>query len=298
MPFLSFLRRSALVVWDAYWRFTYNDGWAIASHVAMSTLLALFPFLIFVTALASFIGTSNLAESVVNLLFAAWPDMVKKPIEAEVHNVLTGQRRDLLTLGAALMLYFSSSGVEAVRVGLNRAYGVAETRWWWQTRSQSMLFVILAAAALLTLAFLIVLAPTGFSMAERTFPIYSREIRDFQESVVTQRYLITAAILFVALLAAHLWLPNGKRRIMEVLPGIIVTMVFWVVAATAFAYYLTAYASYATTYAGFAAVMVALVFLYFISVIFILGGELNSAWTRSRTAKEKPPEKTMLPIDL
>lgn len=298
MPIFSFFRRCALVAWDGYWRFTYNDGWAIASHVAMSVLLALFPFLIFVTALASFIGTRDLAESVVNLLFSAWPDMVKVPIEAEVHNVLTGQRRDLLTLGAALMLYFSSSGVEAVRVGLNRAYGVAETRWWWQTRAQSMLFVVLAAAALLALAFLIVLAPTGFTMAERTFPQYAAEIREFQDQVVTQRYMITAGILLVALIAVHLWLPNGKRRMVEVLPGIVVTMVAWVVAATLFAYYLTEYASYATTYAGFAAVMIALVFLYFISVIFILGGELNSAWTRSRTAKDKPPEQTMFPIDL
>jgi membrane protein len=110
------IRRAAILAWDAYWRFTANDGWAIASHVALSTLLALFPFLIFVTALAGFLGTRELAEQVVKLLLEAWPDMVVRPIESEVHNVLTGQRRDLLTIGAALMLWFSSSGIEAARV--------------------------------------------------------------------------------------------------------------------------------------------------------------------------------------
>lgn len=293
----TFLRRCAFVAWDAYWRFTYNDGWAIASHVALSALLALFPFLIFVTALASFIGTSDLADQVVQLLFAAWPASVKGPIEDEVRNVLTGQRRDFLTIGAALMLWFSSSGVEAVRIGLNRAYGLRETRWWWHTRSQSMFFVILSAGALLALAFLIVLAPTIFSAGRSLFPQLAPRIVEFQEQVLAQRYIITASIVFTALLTAHLWLPNGRLRVRDVLPGVFVTMVLWVVAASLFAWYLSHFASYATTYAGFAAVMVALVFLYFISVIFILGGELNSAWQRSRKAEVPPPGSTMLPID-
>lgn len=297
MVVLSFLRRVVFVVWDAYWRFTSNDGWAIASHVALSVLLALFPFLIFLTALASFLGTRELVEQVVTLLFTAWPDSVKGPIEYELNNVLTGQRRDLVTIGAALMLWFSSSGVEAVRVGLNRAYGLKETRWWWQTRSQSMFFVVLAAMALLSLAFLIVLAPAGFAAAVRLFPQFAEEIREFQDQVLTQRYVIAAGVLLVTLLAAHMWLPNGTQKLREVLPGIVTTMALWVVAATLFAWYLTTYASYATTYAGFAAVMIALVFLYFLAVIFILGGELNSAWVRSRKAEVPPPERTMLPID-
>jgi membrane protein len=297
LPVLAFLRRCALVAFDAYWRFTTNDGWAIASHLALSILLALFPFLIFVTAVAGFLGTRELAEQVVQLLLSAWPDSVVTPLESEVYHVLTGQRRDLLTIGAALMLWFSSSGIEAVRVGLNRAYGFAETRWWYRTRAQSIFFVVVGAVALLALAFLIVLAPAGFQAAVAVFPQYAMQIRELQDQVFTQRYVVTAAILFSALLGAHVWLPNGRLGVLEVLPGVVLTMMAWIVAASLFAWYLTTYASYATTYAGFAAVMVALVFLYFISVIFILGGELNSAWKRSQKAKIPPPDRTMLPID-
>jgi len=293
----AFIRRCVLVAFDAYWRFTTNDGWAIASHLALSVLLALFPFLIFVTALAGFIGTRDLAQYVVDFLLSAWPETVVRPIEQEVHNVLTGQRRDLLTIGAALMLWFSSSGIEAVRVGLNRAYGFQETRWWYQTRAQSMFFVILGAVSLLALAFLIVLAPPAFQAAAAMLPAYAEQIRELQDQVFTQRYVVTVAILTTALIGAHLWLPNGRLTILRVLPGILVTLVLWLVAATAFAWYLTAFASYVTTYAGFASVMIALVFLYFIAVIFILGGELNSAWERSKKAKVPPPDRTMLPID-
>lgn len=296
MPIYYFLRRCVVVSWDAYWRFTYNDGWAIASHIALSALLAIFPFLIFVTALAAFLGTTDLAAQVVDLLFAAWPERIVVPIRTELENVLNNQRRDLLTLGAALMLWFSSSGVEAVRVGLNRAYGEKETRWWFQTRAQSMIFVILGATGLLALSFFIVLAPAAFQAAEALFPNLAPQLDEIQQQVFTSRYTVTAAILSTALIAAHLFLPSGTRRLRDVLPGIVVTLVLWIVAATTFAYYLTRFANYARTYAGFASVMIALVFLYFIAVIFILGGELNSAWLRSKEAKPSPAP-TLFPID-
>ncbi len=44
------------VLYDALMRFSQDDGWAIASHIALSILTSLFPFLIFVTALAGFFG--------------------------------------------------------------------------------------------------------------------------------------------------------------------------------------------------------------------------------------------------
>ena len=52
------------------------------------------------------------------------------PIASEIHNVLTTTRGDILTIGVALAVYFASSGIESLRIGLNRAYGVAETRNW------------------------------------------------------------------------------------------------------------------------------------------------------------------------
>lgn len=298
LPFLGRLKRGVRIAWDAYWRFSYNDGWAIASHIALSVLLAIFPFLIFVTAIAGFVGSAELAEQVVTLTFQAWPEGVVKPLQAEVHHVLTNQRPGLLTLGGGLMLWFSSSGIEAVRIGLNRAYNVAETRYWYQTRAQSIFFVLLGAAGLLALAFLIVLAPALFQAAASLFPEFREQIDDVRDEIFTSRYIITTAILLLGLLVAHLWLPAGRRRIYEVIPGVIATLVLWLVAAVAFAWYLTTYANYASTYAGFASVLIALIFLYFNSVIFILGGEFNAAWKRKRNEKAIEPGETLLPIDI
>ena len=109
---------------DAVGHFNADDGWAMASHLAISALMALFPFLIFATALASFLGANAFAETAVHLVFDTWPDRIAEPIAREVTNVLTVQRGDVLTVGVIAAAIFASNGIEALRVSLNRAYRV------------------------------------------------------------------------------------------------------------------------------------------------------------------------------
>ena len=77
------------VLGDALGHFNYDDGWALSSHIALSALLALFPFLIFATSLASFLGAQAFADTAVHLIFDTWPDAIAAPIAREVENVLT-----------------------------------------------------------------------------------------------------------------------------------------------------------------------------------------------------------------
>ena len=262
--------RSALT---AYRQLNVNDGWAMASHVALSGLLAMFPFLIFLTAVASFLGTRQLSETAVSLLFDSLPAAVASPMAAEVHNVLTGQRGDLLTYGAVLALWFASSGVESLRVALNRAYEVRDERWFFITRLRALFFVFLGVVGLLTMAFLVVLGPAIWAVTA----LYLPDLGNLPWTVTVLRYLITFVLLFLVLVSTHLWLPIGRRRILDVLPGILLTLVAWLVAAAGFAYYLANFASYASTYAGFAGATIALVFLYFVALLFVAGGEYNAA---------------------
>ena len=71
--------RQSLHILLAFYRFNRGDGWAIASHIALSILMSVFPFVIVVTAIAGFIGSVDLANEVARLLFAAWPHEVAGP---------------------------------------------------------------------------------------------------------------------------------------------------------------------------------------------------------------------------
>jgi membrane protein len=282
------LRRPYSILADAIASFLTDDGWAIASHIALSTLTSLFPFLIFVTALAGFLGSQELANEAAKLLFGAWPDVVAKPIAEEVHGVLTEPRGGLLTFGAVLALYFSSSAIEALRVGLNRAYDSPDQRPWYLLRAQSIVFVVFGASALLALAFLIVLGPLIFNTAVDYFP----GLEPLRVLFTAARLTIATLALGITLLIAHRWLPAAKLRLLDILPGVAVTFVCSIGFGEAFGLYLREYSrNYVTTYAGLAYVMIALVFLYTVAAIFVFGGELNAAILRAHRQTAKPPRR-------
>ena len=277
---MRLLRRYYRIALDAFDHFLAADGWAIASHIALSTLMALFPFLIVLTSLAGFFGSKELADQAVGLLLEVWPKQVADSLSGEIHDVLTTTRGDILTIGAVLAVYFASNGVEALRVALNRAYSVIEPRRWYWLRLESIGYTLVAAFTALAMAFLIVLGPLMLEAARRHIPFFVETNEHFLN---VTRYSVTIGALVVALFILHAWLPAGRRGFLQILPGIIFTMAASLVSGIVFGQYLTRFANnYVTMYAGLASVIIALVFLYFIAAIFVYGGELNAAIIKSR----------------
>ena len=259
------MRRTASIIWSAGEKFLSDDGWAIASYIGLTLLMSLFPFLIFVGALAGFFGSAELAEEAARLVFAEWPDVVARPIANEVANVLTAPRGGLLTLGAVLSFY--------------RAYGLIERRPWWLLRLQSLGLVLVGSLALLALAFLVVLGP-----------LILDALTEFIPSLATARFVLNFArlgvagfMLAVSLFLAHRILPAHRPRFVDLLPGVLLTFVTSIVFGEAFGAYLTQYLrNYITMYAGLASAMIALVYLYWVALLFVFGGELNAAIMRAR----------------
>ena len=265
---------------DAFYTFLADDGWAIASHIALSTLMALFPFLIVLTSLAGFFGSKDLADQAATLLLQIWPAQVADALAGQIHDVLTTTRTDALTIGAVLSVYFASNGVEALRVALNRAYSVVEQRRWYWLRLESIGYTLVAAFTALAMAFLIVLGPLMLEAARRFIPL---AVHTNERVLHLSRYGITITALIIALFILHAWLPTGRRSFLQILPGIVFTFVASLVSGIVFGQYLARFANnYVTMYAGLASVIIALVFLYFIAAIFVYGGELNAAIIKSR----------------
>jgi membrane protein len=274
------LRYVYQVAMDAFYTFLADDGWAIASHIALSTLMALFPFLIVLASLAAFFGSKDLPDQAAGLMLQIMPKQVSDSLSGEIHDVLSTTRGDALTIGAVLAVYFASNGVESLRVALNRAYSVIEPRRWYWLRLESIGYTLVAAFTALAIAFLIVLGPLMLEAARRHIPVV---IENNEQFLNITRYSIAITALTVALFILHAWLPAGRRGFLQILPGIIFTLAASLVSGIVFGQYLARFANnYVTMYAGLASVIIALVFLYFIAAIFVYGGELNAAIIKSR----------------
>jgi membrane protein len=275
------LRTLYKVIYDAVYHFIEDDGFAMASHVALSTLLAVFPFLIFGTALASFLGASQFSGTAIHLIFDTWPEAIAKPLADQVIQVLTIPRGGLLTISVLAAAYFASNGVEALRISLNRAYRMTETRPWYITRLASLGFMLIAVLIFAAISILLVAVPVVENYARIWLPWLS----DMLAIVSNWRIYGTLFVLSVGLLIVHLWLPAGRRKVLDVVPGVLLTMLAWLAGALIFAYYLQTFANYTATYAGLASVMIILIFLYMVGVIFIMGAEVNAALLKFRVRR-------------
>ena len=280
---MAFAKSVPHIVLDALRQFLADDGWAIASHIALSTLMAMFPFLIVVTALAGFFfGSKELADEAGRILLEAWPKEVAGPIALDVTGVLTNTRADVLTFGSLFALYFASSGVESLRIGLNRAYDVTDARPWWLLRLESIGYVLVGAIAMLAFSFLVVLAPFIWGRLVSNVPT----LEPLGGLITFARYVVAIVVLAIALAIVHTWLPAGRRSLREIAPGILATLLLWMIGGAVFGRYLASYAfAYVSMYAGLASAMIALVFLYVCASIFVVGGELNSSIAKTRAKK-------------
>jgi membrane protein len=269
------------VIYEAILRLWSDDAFGLAGNVAFRALMAIFPFLIFTSSLTAFIGDRSMAEGLIDFLISIVPPPLIDPIVSEVESVMTVQRGGVLSVGILLTIWFAVGGVDGVRVGLNRAYGIRETRSTIMLYAVQLATVILASLALVLVGYLLVLAPRAGSWLHTLVPGF--DPASVKMNLI--RYPAAALILVIALFAAHVMLTARRTRFSNIWPGVVVTVIVWMLLAAAFSYYLRNFSAYASYYAGLAGIIAALYFTYLAALVLIFGGELNRALRIRRLAR-------------
>ncbi len=164
--------------------------------------------------------------------------------------------------------------------------GSIEPRPWWLLRLQSLGLVLIGSVALLALAFLVVLGPliledgSRASLPGRRRSAHAARLRPHRRS--RRRCSRFRCSL------AHLILPAQRPRCFGLLPGVALTFIASIVFGEAFGAYLSQFVrNYISTYAGLASAMIALVYLYWVALLFVFGGELNAAIMRDREERSR-----------
>lgn len=273
---MSLIRNFLPAIVRGWERFNTELGWSRSSHVALSMMLALFPFCVFVLAVGAQLSAGLDKDELIEFVFGAWPDEIAEPIVREVLAVLDQSSTRTAAVGAILAMFFASNGVDAVRVAITHAYREEDPRPLWRKRLLALVFV-LVGSGILSLASLVGLGlPLYFHFVSDAAP--SLYARLFSSEAI--RNVLTASVLLFAVYAAHAWLPGIRRPAKVILPGVLLTIVLWVAAGSLFAGYLRSFGSYSLTYAGLAGTMAALVFMYLMAAILIFAAEVNGQLMR------------------
>ena len=252
----------------------YNDGFIHAGNLAFLALLALFPFFIVATALATLAGQTESGAMTVATILAQLPPQVARTLREPIFEALTARTGALLWLGAIVGLWTAGSFVETVRDILRRAYGVKYSAPFWEYRLASIALII-GAVILLMFAFAVTLTLRSVeAVLEAWFP--------FAEDVATMvAYfrIVPALALFGTVYALFFALTPSRYRRPDCRkwPGALLITLWWMATVEVLPWTLSMFGGYDLTYGSLAGVMVVLIFFFIIGLGVVTGAELNAA---------------------
>ncbi len=279
----KFLRLHAKTLYDAVMDMSRKDGFEISGYIAYSGMFALFPFLIFLTSLGGMFGSQQSTGQVIDYITDYVPKDVADTLVPVVRQVTSTPRHGLLTIGLLTTIWSSVSGVDALRLALNRAYAAEEKRHYLYRKLQSLLFVIGGVVIIFLLSVLIILAPYLLQMADFVYKEVNRvsPLPRIAPLLQIGRYGLGLLLLTGTLVLMHRWLPSRRIAWRDIVPGAVFTTTLWTIGATAFSYYIGKFSHYGATYGSLGGVIITLLFFYLTAAIFILGGEVNATvWRR------------------
>ncbi len=118
----------------------------IAGYIAYTSLLALFPFIMLLVSIAGYVGTTEAVQATIQQFYTVLPAQIVSAISPIINEItIEHPPTGVLTLLILVILWVSSSSIEAIREGLNHAYGIHERRSIFYRRSQAILFVLLGS---------------------------------------------------------------------------------------------------------------------------------------------------------
>ena len=257
----------------AFIGFFVHGGPFIAGHLAFMLLLTLFPFLVFLVALAGFIGNTEAGTTIVAFIFENMPENVAIVFEDPILEVLQELRGGLLTLGVAGAMWTAASALEGARAGVERAFGQRAELPFWRRRLESIALAAVGGTLLVLGSTSLLLAPVLWQNTASALGYHNLPPMDLGP----YRGLIGLLSIFALLSALYAMLPAARPPWPAIIPGALVTLLLWGVGAGSFTFYLQNFGTYDVTYGSLGGVVVAMIFFYLLGAVFIFGAELNAA---------------------
>ncbi|MCL2571175.1 MAG: YihY/virulence factor BrkB family protein [Defluviitaleaceae bacterium] len=242
-----------------------------AASLTYRVLLAFFPFLIFLMALLGFTQFSS--SAVLAPIYYILPGDVDILVADFLHGLEQTRSGGLLSTALFFSVYNSSNGFRAIIHSTNKAYGANHSRGMVKQVALSLALMILFASSILVLLVLLVLG-------RQIWDLFIPEALNVLFAPLNLAVAIVA-VSFATMLIYKLAAPI-KLRFLQVMPGAIFTVVAWAVASWVFSFFMTNFTQLPAIYGSIAGVFILILWLNLITVILLIGNELNALLVTER----------------
>ena len=263
-----------------------NDFFGMAAEMGFWLVLGIFPFMLFLMAIFGWMGNKSYMDPVLIFLSTIMPEQSMDLIITVLSEVtIFSQGKLMATIGIIVTLFLSTNAIAVVLKGLNRAYKVEETRSLIYTRILSLIMVFVCNMVMFLTINLIIFGRVIINFLVRHLHMSG----GVAITLLTMRWPLAFLALYLMAFLCYYILPdlrgNEKFKRASALPGTFFFCSFWLLGSWGFSVYVNNLRTYNMVYGTIGAFAVLMVWLYYTSMLILVGGEINSQIYNRLSAK-------------
>lgn len=262
------MKRIVSIVKELYKRYYKDEIPALGAQMAYYFLLAVFPFMIFLTTIIGYspISTGDVMEPLTSVLPREAFDFLSKNIDVITKN----RNLKLLSIGFLTTIWAASNGVSAVMHGINKAYNEQEVRPFWKIKIMSIIYTIVLSLMIIFYFLLLIFGnQIGSFLSQAGIDLANKNWNAF-------RYIIIIFLMITVFSSFYYFTPCKRLKLRHALPGAIFTTIGWILTSVVFSFYVDNFWNLTLVYGSIGGIIALLVWLYLSAILIIMGGEVNA----------------------
>ncbi|MCB0395427.1 MAG: YihY/virulence factor BrkB family protein [Flavobacteriales bacterium] len=245
-----------------------------ASSMAFHFFLALFPAIIFFFTLIPYIPIADFQDQLMELLGSILPENVFDASRQTIEGIVNDKRGGLLSVGFLSMLYFATNGINSMIHNFNQTYHAVETRNFIQQRLVSIVLMLIMSTLILAAILIIILGKQVLQlMVDESWMKEQWTILLFEGG----KWLIMIALYFFTISFIYFLGPAKRSRWRFISAGSTAATFFSILTSLGFAFFVNNFGQYNKLYGSLGTIIVMMLWIYFNSLILLIGFELNAS---------------------
>ena len=257
-----------------------NHTMAFAAALGYYFVLALFPFLIFLSVVVARLPLPDFFGQVMGVIALLVPASSMGPLKNLIKDTILSTHSRVLTFGILLTLWSASSGFTALIDALNTAYRVSETRRYWRTRSLAIVMTFSVGCLLVVALALLLVGPILSARLTEAFGM--------RTLWAAARWAVAIACTVVAVELLYFAAPNTKQRFRSTLPGALIAVGGWIGLSDLLGIYFRYFSSYSRGYGSLGVALAFSIWLYWTGFIVLIGAQFNAELLQAAGGRSVP----------
>ena len=255
-----------------------------ASSLAFRFFLALFPSIIFLFALIPYIPIDNFQVELLDLIKSVLPNNAYELSISTIDDLISEKDNSLLSFGFLFALYLASDGVNSMINAFNESYHVEKKGSFFETRLRSLLVLFLLTVLMILAIGLIVFSGVitkyliSHGYLSTAFSVYALQ---------TGEFIILLFLFFLGISSIYYFGNNKNNKFRFISAGSTLATLLTILLSVGFAYYVNNFSNYNKIYGSIGTLMVIMLWLYFNSLVLLIGFELNASILHAKTINKQ-----------